>query len=133
MADKQPKRHDKKTTQFSSIAVFPLNAVVKKVNLLKLFIFPFVERNMVEICFLTSKYFAENISVICWMFMSKKHSFLSLFTGCNVHFGLEINSVEVILVYFSVFSIVRVFLAFKTYSILTIFVIVICRLQRSSG
>ena len=86
---------------------------------------------MVEICFLTSKYFAENISVICSMFMSKKHSFSLLFSGCNVYFGLEINFVEVILVYFSIFSIVRVFLAFKTYSILKFFVIVICNLQRS--
>ncbi len=57
---------------------------------------------MVEICFLTSKYFPENISVIRLMFMSKKprkkHSFSS--------------SVEVILVRFTIFSIVRVFLAF---------------------
>ena len=86
---------------------------------------------MVEICFLTSKYFAENISVICSMFMSKKHSFSSLFNVCNVHFGLEISSVEVGLVYFSIFSIVSVFLAFKTYLILNFFVIVICNPQRS--
>ena len=86
---------------------------------------------MVEICFLTSKYFAENISVICSMFMSKKHSFSSLFSGCNVHSGLEISSVEVSLVYFSIFSIVSVFLAFKTYLILNFFVIVICNPQRS--
>ncbi len=57
---------------------------------------------MVEICFLSSKYFAENISVICSMFMSKKHSLSLLFSGCNVYFGLEINFVEVILVYFSI-------------------------------
>ena len=59
------------------------------------------------------------------MFMSKKHSFSSPFSGCNVHFGLEISSVEANLVYFSIFSIVSVFLAFKTYSILKFFVIVI--------
>ena len=58
------------------------------------------------------------------MFMSKKHSFLSLFSGCNVHFRLEISSVEANLVYFSIFSIVSVFLAFKTYLILKFFVIV---------
>ena len=62
--------------------------------------------------------------------MSKKHSFPSLFSGCNVHFGLEISSVEVSLVYFSIFSIVSVFLAFKTYLILKFFVIVICNPQR---
>ena len=58
------------------------------------------------------------------MFMSKKHSFSSLFSGCNVHFRLEISSVEANLVYFSIFSIVSVFLAFKTYLILKFFVIV---------
>ncbi len=74
------------------IAAFPLNTTMKKVNLLKLFIFPFVlQQEHVEICFLTSRNYAENISVICSMFMSKKHSFSSLFSGCNVYFGLEIN------------------------------------------
>ena len=58
------------------------------------------------------------------MFMSKKHLFSSLFSGCNVHFGLEISSVEANLVYFFIFSIVSVFLAFKTYLILKFFVIV---------
>ena len=55
------------------------------------------------------------------MFMSKKHLFSSLFSGCNVHFGLEISSVEANLVYFFIFSIVSVFLAFKTYLILKFF------------
>ncbi len=60
--------------------------------------------------------------VICSLFMrKKKHSFSSLFSGCNLYFGFEINFVEVILVYFSIVSIVRVFLAFKTYSILKFF------------
>ena len=69
-----------------------------------------------EICFLTSKCFVENISVIRSMF---KHSFSSLFSRCNVHLNLGTNSVEVILVPFTIFSIVRVFLAFKNfYSIL---------------
>ncbi len=53
------------------------------------------------------------------MFMSKKHSFSSLFSVCNVHLKLGTNSVEVILVHFTIFHIVRVFLAFKNfYSIL---------------
>ncbi len=68
---------------------------------------------MVEICFLTSKYFGENIFVRCL------YSFSSLFSGCNVHLKLGTNSVKVILVHFTIFSIVRVFLAFKNfYSIL---------------
>ena len=65
---------------------------------------------MVEICFLASKYFAENISVIRSMCMSKKHSFSSLLSRCNVHLKLGTNSVEVILVHFTIFSIFRVFL-----------------------
>ncbi len=53
------------------------------------------------------------------MFMSKKHSFSSLFSRCNVHLKLGTNSFEVILVRFTIFSIVRVFLAFiNFYSIL---------------
>ncbi len=73
------------------------------------------------------KYFRNLLDV----YVKKKHSFSSLFSGCNVHFGLEISSVEVSLVYFSIFSIVSVFLAFKTYLILNFFVIVICNPQRS--
>ncbi len=65
------------------------------------------------------------------MFISNKHLFTSLFSGCNVHFGLEISSVEANLVYFFIFSIVSVFLAFKTYLIFKFFVIVICNPQRS--
>ncbi len=42
MADKQPRQHDKKTLNLVLIAAFPLNTTMKKVNLLKLFIFPFV-------------------------------------------------------------------------------------------
>ncbi len=42
MADKQPRQHDKKTINLVLIAAFPLNTTMKKVNLLKLFIFPFV-------------------------------------------------------------------------------------------
>ena len=49
------------------------------------------------------------------MFMSTKHSFSSLFSGCNAHLKLGTNSVEVILVHFTIFSIVRVFLAFKNF------------------
>ncbi len=53
------------------------------------------------------------------MFMSKKHSFSSLFSRCNVHLKLGTNFVEVILVNFTIFSIVTVFLAFTNfYSIL---------------
>ncbi len=53
------------------------------------------------------------------MFMSKKHSFSSLFSRCNEHLKLGTNSVEVILVHFTIFRIVTVFLAFKNfYSIL---------------
>ncbi len=37
----------------------------------------------------------------------------SVFSRCNVHLKLAINSVEVILVHFTIFGIVRVFLAFK--------------------
>ena len=55
------------------------------------------------------------------MFMSKKHSFSSLFSSCHVYFGFQISSVEANLVYFSIFSIVSVFLAFKTYLILKFF------------
>ncbi len=36
------------------------------------------------------------------MFMSKKHSFSSLFSRCNVHLKLGTNSVEVILVHFTI-------------------------------
>ncbi len=68
---------------------------------------------MVEICFLTSKYFFENASVVRSMFMSKKHSFSSLFSRCNVHLKFRTSSVEVILVHFTIFSIVSVFLAFE--------------------
>ncbi len=53
----------KKTLNLVLIAAFPLNTTTKKVHLLKLFIFPSYNRNIVEICFLTSKYFAENIFV----------------------------------------------------------------------
>ncbi len=49
------------------------------------------------------------------MFMSKKHSFSSLISSCHLYFGFEKSSVEANLVYFSIFSIVSVFLAFKTY------------------
>ena len=56
--------------------------------------------------------------------MSKKHSFSSLFSCWHVYLGFEISSVEANLVYFSIFSIVSVFLAFKTYLILKVFVIV---------
>ena len=53
------------------------------------------------------------------MFMSKKHSFSSLCSRCNVHLKLRTNSVEVILVHSTIFSVVRVFLSFKNfYSIL---------------
>ncbi len=53
------------------------------------------------------------------MFMPTKHSFSSLFGSCNVHLKLGTNSVEIILVHFTIFSTVRVFLAFKNfYSIL---------------
>ncbi len=42
MADKQPRRHDKKTLSLVLIATFSLKMTTKKVNLLKLFIFLFV-------------------------------------------------------------------------------------------
>ncbi len=71
----------------------------------------FYNDNMVKICFLTSKYFAENISVIHSMFMSKKHSF-SHFLAAVLYMQA---SVQVILVHFTIFSIVRVFLAFKSF------------------
>jgi hypothetical protein len=61
---------------------------------------------MIEMCLLTSKYFAEDISVICSVVMSKKHSFYSRF---NVHFVLEINAVEPDFSSVLIFSIVRVF------------------------
>ena len=51
--------------------------------------------------------------------MSKKHSFASLFSRYNVHLNLGKNSVEVMLVHFTIFRTVRVFLTFKNfYSIL---------------
>ncbi len=51
--------------------------------------------------------------------MSKKHSFSSLFSRCNVNLKLGTNFVELILVHFTIFSVVRVFLGFKNfYSIL---------------
>ncbi len=59
------------------------------------------------------------------MFMSKKHLFTSLFSGCNVYLGLEINFVEANLVYFSIFSIVSVFLAFKNYLIFRKFFVIV--------
>ncbi len=49
------------------------------------------------------------------MFMSTKHSFSSLSSRCNVHLKLGTNSVEVILVHFTIFNIVRVLSAFKNY------------------
>ncbi len=42
------------------------------------------------------------------MFMPKKHLFSSLFSRCNVHLKLGTNSVEVILVHFTIFSIVYI-------------------------
>ena len=60
------------------------------------------------------KYFRNSFYVYV-----KETSFTSLYSRCNVHLKLGTNSVEVILVYFTIFSIVRVFLAFKNfYSIL---------------
>ena len=54
------------------------------------------------------KYFRNSFDVCM-------NSFSSLFSRCNVHLKLGTNSVEVILVYFTIFSIVRVFLAFKNF------------------
>ena len=60
------------------------------------------------------KYFRNSFDVYV-----KEHSFSSLFSRCNVHLKLGKNSVEFILVHFTIFSIVKVFLAFKNfYSIL---------------
>ena len=61
------------------------------------------------------KYFRNSFDV----YMSKKHSFSSLFSCCNVHLKLGTNSIEVILVHFTILSIIRVFLGFANfYSIL---------------
>ena len=81
---------------------------------LKIISLSFYNNNMIELCFLTSKYFA----VIFFDVYVKKHSLL--FSRCNVGLHLnKLNSVEVILVNFTMFSIDRVFLGFKNfYSIL---------------
>ncbi len=49
----------KKQLNLALIAAFPLNTTTKNYSFSR----SFYNRNIVEICFLTSKYFAENISV----------------------------------------------------------------------
>ena len=85
MADKQPRLHDK--ILFILMQSLPFHSYDNKkgkfFKIIYLFSLSFYSNSMVEIFFLTSKYFAENISVIRSMFMSKKHSFPSLFSRFN--------------------------------------------------
>ena len=57
------------------------------------------------------KYFRNSFDV--WV--KETFVFVAFFSRCTVHLKLGTNSVEVILVHFSIFNVVRVFLAFKTF------------------